>query len=79
MTNEATRLVSLWITNDSEHYHAARRSALDGLPISMGGHLTHVLKTAKPHTAAWHTAQELSPNDYLRVNWAEVSRDLRAE
>jgi hypothetical protein len=38
-----------------------------------------VLKGAAPFTAAWHAAQELAPNDYVRIDWKSIAADLLAE
>lgn len=40
--------------------------------------ITIVLRQARahPYSAAWYVAQELAPNDYQRINWADVAAEL---
>lgn len=77
--NWPTHSVALWITNDEPYYWEAKKRAeasdIDGLRK----YLTKALKEAKEPSAAWYTAQDLSPNDYDRIDWEAVAGDLVGE
>lgn len=79
-----TELVSVWIANDGEHIESARYCIREGgmahpQDSMLANHLTRVLRRAPLWSAAWQTAQELAPNDYSRVDWASIARDLIGE
>lgn len=69
-----TEQVAAWITSDGDHIDAARRLAKEGSAHALGNFLMTVVRSARPHTAPWHVAQELAPNDWGRVDWREVMR-----
>jgi hypothetical protein len=72
-----TEMVSLWITNDGDRYETARAFA----SVYGGGHefilhMKRLVRQAPLYSAPWYVAQDMSPNDYNRVDWASVARDL---
>lgn len=71
-----TDQVAMWITNDGDHVANAQRLAKEGSAHALGSFLITVVRAARPHTAPWHVAQELSANDWGRVHWDEVLRQL---
>jgi hypothetical protein len=72
-----TDQVALWITNDSDHIADAQRLAKEGSAHALGNFLITVVRSARPHTAPWHVAQELAANDWGRVDWHEVLRQVQ--
>ena len=72
-----TEQVSLWIQNDGVFFEPAKGMASE--PRVLGIYLTIAIKTARRGTAPWHVAQELAANDYGRIDWAQVARDLTGE
>ena len=76
---EVTRWVELWLINDGDYYPQALDLALAGEVEELGKWVSGVLRTARMPSAAWHTARELAPNDYARVDWADIARTLTAE
>jgi hypothetical protein len=74
-----TDQVSTWICNDRAHIEAARSVAQVHGTERLGQHLTTVIRQSPAHTAPWHVAQELAPNDYGRVDWQAVADDLKVE
>ena len=73
-----TELVSLWITNDRQHYGKARQCAQEG-NSALQTYIRRTLFTALSFSAARQVANELSSNDYSRIDWASVARDLIGE
>lgn len=74
-----TEQVANWITSDGNHYADAQRLANEGSAHALGNFLVTIVRRARPHTAPWHVAQELAPNDWGRVNWREVLRQVQSE
>lgn len=79
-----TDLVSMWIVNDGEHFHEARRAAGSDWAARSGyselrEYAERIIRTARRTTAPWHVAQELAPNDYARIHWADVANQLTGE
>jgi hypothetical protein len=72
-----TDQVKLWIVNDGEFIGSARTASAD--PAWLEKLLAYLLHTAAEGSAPWHVAQELAPNDYTRINWAEIAEELRGE
>lgn len=70
-----TDFVAMWIENDGEYFERARELLID--PDRFERFLSTRLRQAQKGTAAWYTAQELAPNDYARIDWAEVARRLK--
>lgn len=75
-----TDRVSVWIVNDGDHFDRAQ-TLLATTPgtEALGTFLSLELRAARKGTAAWHTAQELAPNDYKRIDWEEVAHQLVGE
>jgi hypothetical protein len=79
--------VSLWINNDGDYYetahHYAHMDYMDGMLTGNNGllaeYLGTILQGAVKPSAPWHVAQELSPNDYERIDWRSVADDLLSE
>lgn len=74
-----TDQMSLWIQNDGQTIVGARLAlkalSTRGLEIF----LTRVIKDAQPGDAAWHVSQNLAPNDFARIDWARVAREITEE
>jgi hypothetical protein len=70
-----TEQVSLWIQNDGDHYYEARDRAHN--PERLRAYLGSVIRRAAEDSAPWYVAQELAPNDWDRVDWAQIAEDLR--
>lgn len=77
-TRENTEWVAVWIVNDGDYYFTAQEYAREGVD-ELAVYLTDVLHAASPNTGAWHTAQELSANDYERIDWQSIADDLLGE
>lgn len=82
-----TEQVKLWVANDGDHYETARKLAghdaaarAATYPL-LAEHLYGVLRaTSHPRgSAAWQLQQELAPNDYARIHWADVADQLLGE
>lgn len=80
-----TEQVALWIANDriavDEARYCIRETKSFNDPLYMlRTHFTRQLRSVgrlyAPGVAAWHVAQELAPNDYARINWADVAAEL---
>jgi hypothetical protein len=44
--------------------------------------VSRIIQSARPNgimSAAWEVGQELAPNDYDRIEWPEVAKQLRIE
>lgn len=72
-----TSQVSVWICNDGEHVELARRASNRG-SAHLKTFLIGVISKGRHSSSPWHVAQELAPNDYERVDWDSVARDLQA-
>ena len=72
-----TEQVSLWIQNDGDCYGHAQD--LLATPDVLGSWLRLVLKTSVEGSAPWYVAQELAPNDYDRIDWETIAKDLTEE
>ena len=73
-----TDQVKLWIANNDNHVEAVQSFIrTEGSVAGMADYLIRVIRSAEPRTAPWHVAQELSANDYARINWQDVARELR--
>lgn len=70
-----TDQVALWIVSDGDYYGKAREYAEQG-PKALQEYAERRLRTARPHSAAWHVRQELAPNDYDRIHWDDVAHQL---
>lgn len=70
-----TDQVQVWILNDGACIGAARMVAEDGA-VAVERHLWTLVTRAAPHSGAWHTGQELAPNDRGRVDWEGITRAL---
>lgn len=69
-----TEQVSLWIQNDGEWNALARGRADD--PDRLRAFLGSVIRRSPQGKAAWHVAQELTPNDWDRIDWKAVAEEL---
>lgn len=71
-----TSLVSEWArsspTTAPMHREWARSKPVDVFADA----LTLILRNSHKDTPAWRVAQELAPNDYLRIDWRRVAREL---
>ena len=75
-----TDQVKLWITNDGDHYERVLSFITTERSMAgMSDYLVRVIRSAPPHSAPWHVAQELAPNDYARINWYDVAEELKGE
>lgn len=75
-----TDQVKLWIANDAEHYEEARGALRRGGMAAMAEYVRRTLSAPNHGTAAWHVAQELSPNDVnRRIHWSDVVDELLGE
>lgn len=74
-----TDQVANWITSDGDHIADAQKLAKEGSAHALGNFLMTVVRSARPHTAPWHVAQELAPNDWGRVHWDEVLRQVQSD
>ncbi|MET9263788.1 hypothetical protein [Amycolatopsis sp. NPDC004079] len=75
-----TDMVTEWLVNDGPvRAEAVRIVARSGKTAAhdLGVWLWRHLREARRGTAAWHLAQELAENDYLRVSWGEVARSVQ--
>jgi hypothetical protein len=73
-----TDQVLTWICNDSEQIEQAQSAARRSTGVFTQW-ASGVIRTARPHMAAWHVRQELAPNDYNRVDWQAVADALKPE
>lgn len=79
-----TEQVSLWIQNDGEFVDDIRRrvdvareiARRDPELLDLAAYLSEIIRHAMPYTAPWQVAQELAPNDYDRIDWQSIARDL---
>lgn len=75
-----TEQVKLWIANDADHYDEARGALRRGGMAAMAEYVRRTLDAPNHGTAAWHVAQELSPNDInRRIHWSDVVDELLGE
>lgn len=77
---EVTEQVAVWIENDGELLPTARYKL--GLYDVKPGNgfvrwMEQTLRNAREHTAPWQVAQDLSPNDYDRIDWVMVADRVR--
>lgn len=70
-----TEQVKLWIANDSDYVRQAQTVARIGTE-HLAEFAKDVVLTAPRHSAPWHVAQELAPNDWDRINWKQVAEEL---
>lgn len=72
-----THLVSVWLANDRAPYETVRWMH-DEMESNerIGEFVTDILRSSRPNSAAWHTAQDLAPNDYSRIRWADVVNEV---
>lgn len=76
MANDATSHVSLWICNDGDYYHEAKRiMQADGVD-ALARYLTRVLTTAARDSAAGYTRYHLSGSDFDTIDWHDIAQDL---
>jgi hypothetical protein len=79
---EVTEQVALWIENDGERIEAARYK-LGVYGVAPGNafvkYLEVALRDARPYSAPWQVAQNLSPNDYDRIDWDMVAERIKAQ
>lgn len=77
-----TEQVSVWIENDGELIGEARYRLL-AYGVKPGNafvrYLEALLRNAPRHSAPWQVAQELSPNDYDRIDWEAVADRIKAQ
>lgn len=76
-----TEQVALWIANDGDHIEEARANIL-AEPNGLRGfeqYLSRVISLARKGEAAWHVQQELAPNDWARIHWDDVAREISEE
>lgn len=76
---EVTDWVSVWLVNDSDTYFGALDAARCGDLETLESFVVETLKGAPEHSGAWYTAQELSANDYERIDWQDIADTLTAE
>lgn len=86
--DSVTEMVSTWIISESdldEHSGARKRVAEHASDYAQAGnddglraYITAQLRKARRYSAAREVADELSANDYDRIDWSEVSAALRA-
>jgi hypothetical protein len=72
-----TEQVALWIENDSNYIDGARRAAHTGTE-HLRQYLTLIISGAPAYSAPWQVAQEMAPNDWDRVDWESIKKDLLA-
>lgn len=65
-----THLVAVWLENDRPWAEKAREVARQ--EAAFGFLFARVLRAAPVGSAAWHTAQDLAPNDYERIHWDDI-------
>lgn len=75
---EVTEQVAVWIENDGERIKAAREKLKIGVEY-FGVWVTRVLQHAPLYSAPWQVAQDMSPRDYMRVDWGKVADRIKAE
>lgn len=73
---ENTNWISTWIVNDESYCWQAKNVADD--PASLAEFIIESLQDAPVDSGAWYTAQEMTPADYDRVDWAEIAATLTA-
>lgn len=76
-----TEQVSLWIQNDGDHHPFVMR-LIEQMESNnaVADYLKSVLKYSPPYgSAPWQVAQELAANDYDRINWDDVVRNLMGD
>lgn len=85
-----TGQVALWIANDGDWVEgathlagreaaASHTNAYQAAYPALRDYLVGLLRSAKQGEAVWHVAQELAPNDYARIHWADVADALLGE
>lgn len=78
--NDATRHVALWAANDYPAYQAMVPAARVSLAELERVGLLFLRAGGWPRgSGAWNVRQELSPNDYGRINWEQVRAELIVE
>lgn len=75
---EVTEQVAVWIENDGQRIDVARRCVEFGVK-PLRTYLTMQLQTALRSSAPWQVAQDLSPRDYDRIDWAMVAERIKAQ
>lgn len=79
---EVTEQVALWIENDGQRIDKARDLYGDGRDFELRAMVTYLrmqLQTALRSSAPWQVAQDLSPRDYDRIDWAIVAERIKAQ
>lgn len=75
-----TDQVKLWLENDGPVLARARKvSAQDGFDGFVEFVTTWIRTAHETSTPAWHVREELAGNDYDRVNWIEIYKEIAEE
>lgn len=83
-----TEMVTLWLANEGDvinYYGDHGRIAEIAAKHAWAGDLewlakfaTYLIRWTRTSQAAWDVQQELAPNDYDRIRWADVAAELKA-
>lgn len=73
-----TEQVSLWLQTDGDYIKDARRAADAGIP-NLAAWARIVILTSVKSSAPWQVKQELAPNDWARIDWAQIVEDIKPE
>lgn len=72
-TSYVTEWVTQWIISDAHYVVRACRKYRDGGLPALASYIQSVLRVARYGSPPWQVRQELAPNDYDRIAWAEVA------
>lgn len=73
-----TEQVAVWIENDGDYIKNARTVAKLGTD-ALAEFLREVIQRSRRSSAPWQVSQELAPNDWARIDWAQVAQRIKAQ